>query len=157
MRFYAIAVPFVALSLAGCQQKPAAAPTVSQADASVAFEGMRRAWESNDSAKVDAVYADDVVGFLPDQARMISGGKAMHEANVAYAAEGNDSVAITDPAYQLLGPDTFVVSGNAHFSNSKEPAKGGDYRFTEVFHKQADGSWKSVTEHISTAPKATAK
>lgn len=155
MRFYVAAVPFVALSLAGCQSKPAAAPSVTQADAMVAMESARRAWASMDAAKVDAVYADDAVSFVPESPGLVVGKDGLAKANADYVKLKYDTVTITDPHYQLLGPKVFVFSGKVKFASTDAPKNDGDTKVTEVFQQQDDGNWKIVTENVAPAPKAS--
>jgi ketosteroid isomerase-like protein len=62
---------------------------------------------------------------------------------------------VPDRQIQILGPDAFVSSGTEIFSVSAGSATPTiSARFTDVFQRQSDGSWKIVHEHVSLPPAA---
>jgi ketosteroid isomerase-like protein len=65
-----------------------------------------------------------------------------------------DHVEMPDPIIQLLGPDLFIASGKVNLTSSEGDVKEAHMRYTEVFRKQADGSWLTVHEHIGVPPEA---
>ena len=149
-----IALPALALALvaAGCQQKPAA--PVSETDAAAALDAAKAAWTSMDVAKLDALYADDVTNLDVGAPGLNQGKDAIHKLNAAFVEMKFDGAEFTAKKIVPLGPDVFVATGIAHFTSSANKTMDGDIRFSEVFQKQADGGWKIVHEHISFPPKA---
>jgi ketosteroid isomerase-like protein len=66
-----------------------------------------------------------------------------------------DSHQVPDRRIQVLDAKTMVASGTATFHSSSAPtAKPVVVRFTDVYQKQDDGSWKIVHEHTSLVPAA---
>ena len=54
---------------------------------------------------------------------------------------------------QIVGPDAFVNSGVFSFTVQAGQARPTvNARFTQVYQRQGDGSWKIVTEHMSMPP-----
>jgi ketosteroid isomerase-like protein len=63
---------------------------------------------------------------------------------------------VPDRQIQLLGPDAFVSSGTEMFTVAAGAARPTiSARFTDVFQRQPDGSWKIVHEHVSLPPAAS--
>jgi ketosteroid isomerase-like protein len=62
---------------------------------------------------------------------------------------------VPDRQIQIVGPDAFISSGTETFSVEAGAARPTvSARFTDVFQRQKDGSWKIVHEHISMPPAA---
>jgi hypothetical protein len=60
---------------------------------------------------------------------------------------------VIDRHIQLVGPDAFVSSGIETFTVAAGAARPTvSARFTDVFQRQKDGSWKIVNEHVSMPP-----
>ena len=60
---------------------------------------------------------------------------------------------VPDRQIQLLGPDAFISSGTEVFTIEAGAARPTlSARFTDVFQRQTDGSWKIVHEHVSMPP-----
>ena len=70
-----------------------------------------------------------------------------------FAASQPRDFTIANRAVQLLDPDTFVVSGvlnyTIQFGKARQPIRA---RFTHVYQRQADGTFKIAHEHISAPP-----
>jgi len=65
---------------------------------------------------------------------------------------------VPDRRIQLLGPDAFISSGTETFTVAAGNARPSvSARFTDVFQRQKDGSWKIVHEHVSMPPTAAGK
>lgn len=147
-----------AVALSGCQQRaaePAAAP-LSEAEAAKIADASEAAWTSMDVARIDPLYAGDVVAFDVGEPAMVAGSEAMQKVNTAFAAMKFDKAAVPDRKIQVLDADTFVVSGTATLTSTEGELKEGTIRFSDVYQKQADGGWKIVNEHISFPPEAAA-
>ncbi|MGZ3173800.1 MAG: YybH family protein, partial [Croceibacterium sp.] len=110
------------------------------------------AWESMDAAKIKALYAPDVAGF--DFVGPLVTDRATWDKNQdAFAAAKIDKLVIKAKKIQLLGPDAFVVSsyGDDTSSSAKSSAT---FRCTDVYKRDAGGSWLVVNENCSSAPHA---
>jgi len=60
---------------------------------------------------------------------------------------------VPDRQIQIVGPDAFISSGTEVFTVAAGQARPTvSARFTDVFQRQADGSWKIVHEHVSLPP-----
>jgi ketosteroid isomerase-like protein len=60
---------------------------------------------------------------------------------------------VPDRQIQVLGPDAFISSGTEIFTVAAGAARPTvSARFTDVFKRQKDGSWKIVNEHVSMPP-----
>jgi ketosteroid isomerase-like protein len=160
---FAVTVSLGAMT-AACQ-KPAAtansaepagtaAAMVSDTDAAAAADATQAAWTSMDGAKIDAVYAPDVVGFDPVAAPLSTDRANWTKLQQGFAAMKFNHIDVADRKIQILDGNTFVVSGTATMTSTDGPVKSMPLRFTDVYHKQADDSWKIVNEHTSQVPKA---
>jgi ketosteroid isomerase-like protein len=60
---------------------------------------------------------------------------------------------VLDRRIQLLGGDAFVSSGMQSFTVAAGAARPTvSARFSDVYQRQKDGSWKIVHEHVSMPP-----
>jgi uncharacterized protein (TIGR02246 family) len=142
-------------AIAACNQKaaaPAPAAAVSEADATAAADATQAAWTTMDVAKIDAVYAPDVVGFDPADPPLSTTWDNWHKLQQGFAAMKFDGISVPDRKIQLLDDDTFVVSGTGNLTSTAGEMKAATMRFTDVYEKQADGRWLIVNEHVSFAP-----
>jgi hypothetical protein len=63
---------------------------------------------------------------------------------------------VPDRHIQIVGPNAFVSSGTEVFTvQAGAAAPTVSARFTDVFQRQRDGSWKIVHEHVSMPPTAS--
>lgn len=147
-------------AMAGCNQKasPPAAPAaaVSEADAAAVADAAQAAWTTMDAAKIEAVYAPEIVAFDPAAPALSTSWDNWHKLQQGFAAMKLDKVNVPDRKIQVLGPDTFIVSGTGNFTSTDGAVKSAAVRFTDVYRKQADGRWLIVNEHASMAPAAPA-
>jgi uncharacterized protein (TIGR02246 family) len=147
----------IAFSMAACNQTPPPAPDTHDADVKAISDTevqANQAWAAKDPEKIVAYYADDAVLMTP-------GMEAVHGKD---AIRSGLKEMLADPALSL----TFQAS-------KVEVAKSGDIGYTEgtykltvtdpathkpisdhgnyvtTFRKQADGSWKAVTDIASSA------
>ncbi|MCJ2177462.1 YybH family protein [Novosphingobium album (ex Hu et al. 2023)] len=161
MQKFPFAVSLAALTLgsaglAGCGQKTTteAIQPVTEAEAKSVVADFATAAQSMDLPAIDKWYNDDVVAFDPQETGHILGKVSMHVANARFVDMKFDHADMPDPKIQILGPGQFIASGLAHLTSSTGKEKEADFRYTEVFQKQADGSWQSIHEHIDFPPKA---
>ncbi|WP_068075974.1 YybH family protein [Novosphingobium lentum] len=152
----AVSVACVALvaSLGACKKVAAGgegAP-ISEAAAAAAADATQKAWTSGDYATIESVYSHDVFGFDPAVAPLSTDWGDWHKLQVAFAEQKYDAIAVPDRKIQILDGDDFVVSGTGMMTSKTGPGKPGGMRFTDVYHRQADGKWLIVNEHVSFVP-----
>jgi ketosteroid isomerase-like protein len=157
-RTFAVVASVATMAATGACQKqaaPAEAATtakISAADAAAAVEAAQAAWVSMDAAKIDALYAPDVVGFDPIAAPLSTERATWTKLQHGFAAMKFDHVDTPDRKIQILNDDTFVVSGTATFTSKDGPLKSMPMRFNDVYQKQPNGSFLIVNEHVSVVP-----
>lgn len=159
MKHFATAAALsVLLTLGACQEKadaPAAAmAAVTETDATAAADATQVAWASKDVAKIEALYAKDVVAFDPMEAPLSTTWDNWHRLQQGFADMKFDKVSATDRKIQILDANTFIVSGTADLSSPDGPMKTAKMRFTDVYHRADDGKWWIVNEHVSMPPEA---
>src|SRR5215213_7655060 len=149
-----ITVTLAALALAGCKlQNAQGAPAVTREQASRIAEAAEASFTTGDVKKIMAQYADGAVmfdaghpGFSTD--RKVQTGWAQDFVTMRPA-----DYYVPDRQIQLLGPDSFISSGTEMFTVAAGAARPTiSARFTDVFQRQKDGSWKIVNEHVSMPP-----
>ena len=150
MRTIVAGVALIALS--GCKLQHAE-PAVTKAEATRIAEAAEANFTTGDVKKVMAQYADGAVMFD-------SGHSAYSTHRKVQTGWANDFVSMKPAGYhvpdrqiQLLGPDAFISSGTEVFTVSAGTQRPTiSARFTDVFQRQTDGSWKIVHEHVSLPP-----
>ncbi|MFM5908383.1 MAG: YybH family protein [Novosphingobium sp.] len=155
MRTGMFSMAALALALtAGCTRVDTSEVTVPQAErASIqAFEALR----SGNVAKIDAIYDKGVVAVDPVRPEIVNDSAGMHKFNVDFAAMQFDRVDLSDRQIQLLGPLGFVLTGIVDARSTKGPVKAARFRITQVYRKQADGTFRVITEHASQMPSPSA-
>jgi uncharacterized protein (TIGR02246 family) len=151
------AVCAVSLAASACDKAgtPAAkAATLSDAEAAAAADATEAAWMSKDVAKIESVYANDVVAFDPSDPPLSTSWANWDRLQQGFAAMKFDKMTAPDRKIQILGPDAFIVSGTGEMTSTDGPMKAASMRFTDVYHQQADGKWLIVNEHVSMKPEA---
>jgi hypothetical protein len=147
------------VATAGCNKASAppaqsSAAPVSEADATAAADASQAAWTSMDPAKIEAAYGKDIVGFDPIEAPISTTWANWDRLQHGFADMKFDQVIVPDRKIQTLDADNFVVSGTARFTSTDGKVKAMPMRFTDVYHRQPDGSWAIVNEHVSVVPAA---
>lgn len=146
--------------LAGCNKAeapaaPAAATTaVTLAEAEKLADAMVKGWESKDAATIKALYAPDVVAFDYAYGPLEGDRATFDKAQDVFAAAQIDKEEQISRKIQLIGPDTFMVSGVWNGTSTAHPEMNGQVRCTDLFKKDAAGKWLIVNEHCSNMPKA---
>ena len=139
--------------LSGCLKHESGHAPVTEAEATAIAE---RAESSFTTGNVDAVmsqYADPAVMIdasnpTPSTDRKVQTGWAR-----AFVSMKPTNYHVPDRHIQILGPDAFVSSGTEVFTIQAGAATPTvSARFTDVFKRQKDGSWKIVHEHVSMPP-----
>jgi ketosteroid isomerase-like protein len=146
------------IMLAGCVKKPGEHAPVTGAEATAVAE---RAEASFTTGNVDAImsqYANGAVMIdasnpTPSTDRKVQTGWAK-----AFVSMKPTDYHVPDRHIQLLGPDSFISSGTEMATIEAGAARPTiSARFTDVFQRQRDGSWKIVHEHVSMPPSPVGK
>ena len=154
MRLLAL-VP-LALVLAACLKEGPARPPVSEAEAATIAEQAEANFTTGDVKAVMAQYAGNAVMIdaaapNPSADRKVQTGWAGNFVSMKPA-----DYKVVDRHIQLVGNDAFVSSGIETFTVAAGEARPTvSARFTDVFQRQKDGSWKIIHEHVSMPPPAS--
>ena len=133
-----------------------AATMISDADAAKVTDATVAAWQSMDAAKIDALYAPDVVGFDVAAAPLSTDRANWTKLQQGFAAMKFDHATITQSKTQILDGEDFIFSSVANLTSTAGSVKALAIRCTDVFRKQADGKFLIVNEHCSAVPGAKA-
>lgn len=146
--------------LAACQpaanksEAPAAAvakPT--DAEAAAIADKVETTFNSGDANAIMANYANDAVFFDPVEPEPTNDHATALKWAEAFAKNKFSGFNVPNRRIQVLDADTIVASGTGTFTKSDAgqpvPAK---FRYTNVYERQPDGSWKVVHEHLSFPP-----
>ena len=149
------------LALAACDQlKPAAteappAPAVlpTEAEAVALFDKLGAAIASNDPVQIAAMYAPGAVLLSTTTNDIIKTPEAVL-ADATEFAKVKAVPSVNAREVQVLDADTIVTTGVVTIDFKRGThATWLTLRVTDVFQKQADGSWLVVNEHVAAAPK----
>ena len=141
------------LAVVGCKQAPPMHTAVTKAEAARIAE---QAETNFTSGKVDDVmrqYAEGAVMFDAGHPTFSIDRKVQTGWARDFVSMKPADFHVPDRQIQLLGPDAFISSGTEVFtveSGTSRPTLSA--RFTDVFQRQRDGSWKIVHEHVSLPP-----
>lgn len=157
MRNLACSIALSALLL-GCKAASSGHPAVTEAEASAIAERAEATFTTGDLGAIMNQYAEravmiDASNPAPSTDRKVQTGWAK-----AFVSMKPADYHVPDRHIQLLSPDAFVSSGTEVFTveaGSARPTVSA--RFTDVFQRQRDGSWKIVHEHVSMPPTAAGK
>ena len=143
------------LLLAACQQQAGEAKLVppTQAQAAKIIESTEKSYGSGNAAEIMAHYADGAVMFDQGLLAPIADRQLQTKLTQGFAATQPRDFTVANRAIQILDADTFVASGVTSFTiqlgQARQPTRA---RFTQVYQRQGDGSWKIVHEHMSAPP-----
>jgi ketosteroid isomerase-like protein len=129
---------------------------ISDADAARVTDATVAAWQSMDAAKIDALYAPDVVGFDVSAPSLSTDRGNWTKLQQSFAAMKFDHATITQSKTQILDGDVFVYSSVANLTSTAGSVKAMSLRCTDVFRRQADDKFLIVNEHCSGVPGAKA-
>ena len=141
------------LAIAACKQAPAGHAAVTKAEAATIAE---QAEANFTTGKVDDVmrqYAEGAVLFDAGHPTLSTDRKVQTGWARDFVSMKPADYHVPDRQIQLLGPDAFISSGtevSTIESGTTRPTLSA--RFTDVFQRQPDGSWKIVHEHVSLPP-----
>ena len=146
------------LVLAGCKmQQGQEARPVTEAEATAIAERAEATFTSGKFDSIMAQYANGAVMIDPAAPSPSSDRKVQTEWAKAFVSMKPADYHVPDRRIQILGPDAFISSGTEMASIQSGTARPTiSARFTDVFKRQPDGSWKIVHEHVSMTPAAPA-
>jgi len=126
---------------------------VTKAEATRIAEAAEANFTTGDVKKVMAQYADGAVMFDSSHAGLSTDRKVQTGWAQDFVSMKPADYHVPDRQVQVLGPDAFVSSGTEVFTIAAGNARPQiSARFTDVFQRQSDGSWKIVHEHVSLPP-----
>ena len=143
------------LLLAACQQQAGEAKLIppTQAQAEKIIESTEKSYGSGNAAEIMAHYADGAVMFDQGLLAPIADRQLQTKLTQGFAATQPRDFTVANRAIQVLDVDTFITSGVTSFTiqlgQARQPARA---RFTQVYQRQGDGSWKIANEHMSAPP-----
>jgi ketosteroid isomerase-like protein len=155
MRVLAVACTGAAL-LAGCKVGPADqsghAP-VTKAEAQRIAEQAEANFTKGDVNAIMRQYATGAVMFDATHPQLSTDRNVQTGWAQAFVSMKPADYHVPDRQIQIVGPDAFVSSGTEMFTVAAGTARPTiSARFTDVFQRQSDGSWKIVHEHVSLPP-----
>ena len=151
MRLLALAP--LALVLGACLKEAPGHPAVTESEANRIAEQAEATFTTGATKAIMAQYANSAVMIdaatpAPSADRKIQTGWASNFVSMKPA-----DYKVVDRHIQLLGGDAFVSSGIETFTVAAGEARPTvSARFSDVFQRQKDGSWKIVHEHVSMPP-----
>ena len=145
----------VLAALAGCRQQQEAHSPVTEAEATAIAERAEASFTSGDVNAVMRQYANGAVMIDASNAAPSTDRKVQTGWAQAFVSMKPAGYHVPDRHIQIVGPDAFVSSGTEVFTVKAGAASPTvSARFTDVFQRQKDGSWKIVHEHVSMPPTA---
>jgi ketosteroid isomerase-like protein len=155
-----------ALALAACNdQRAATAPVagqsgsgapLTQASAEKIVADAEAAWSSGRIETVMANYADGAVVFDTSSLAPTTDRNVQARGNAAFLTMKPADFRVDPRHVQLLDNDTIVASGVLSFTaNVGAGRRVLKTRYTQVYQRQPDGSFKIVHEHMSSPPPGT--
>ncbi len=148
-------VPLVLILPACLKEAPAHQP-VTEAEATKIAEQAEASFTTGDTKAIMAQYSNNAVMIdasapVPSTDRKVQTGWASSFVSMKPA-----DYHVPDRHIQIVGPDAFVSSGTEVFTVEAGAARPTvSARFSDVFQRQKDGSWKIVHEHVSMPPQAS--
>ena len=145
----------VAALLAACQQstEQAKLAPVTQKQAETIVEATEKSYTSGDAAQIMTHYAEGAVMFDQGLLSPVADRQLQTKLTQGFAATRPSDFTTANRSIQLLDPDTFVASGVMSFTiqlgQARQPARA---RFTQVYQRQGDGTFKIAHEHMSAPP-----
>lgn len=155
MRAAAASVILLAV-LAGCRQQQGQAHSpVTEAEATAIAERAEASFTTGDARAIMNQYANGAVMIDASNAAPSTDRKVQTGWAQAFVSMKPADYHVPDRHIQIVGPDAFVSSGTEVFTVKAGAASPTvSARFTDVFQRQKDGSWKIVHEHVSMPPTA---
>jgi len=144
--------------LTGCAKKPGEHAPVTEVEATAVAERAEASFTTGNVDAIMAQYANGAVMIDASNAGPSTDRKVQTGWAKAFVSMKPSDYHVPDRHIQLLGPDAFISSGTEMATIEAGAARPTiSARFTDVFQRQRDGSWKIVHEHVSMPPTAAGK
>ena len=144
--------------LTGCAKKPGEHAPVTEAEATAVAERAEASFTTGNVEAIMAQYANGAVMIDASNAAPSTDRKVQTGWAKAFVSMKPTDYHVPDRHIQLLGPDAFISSGTEMATIEAGAARPTiSARFSDVFQRQRDGSWKIVHEHVSMPPTAAGK
>ncbi|MBV9528661.1 nuclear transport factor 2 family protein [Sphingomonas sp.] len=141
------------LVLAACKPAQNGQSPVTMDEATRIAEQAEGTFTRGDVGAIMRQYADGAVMFDASHAGLTTDRKVQNGWAQSFVSMKPADYTVADRQIQIVGPDAFVSSGTETFTVAAGAARPAvSARFTDVFQRQKDGSWKIVTEHVSMPP-----
>ena len=140
-------------ALAGCKPAQTSHSPVTKAEATKIAEQAEASFTTGDVNAIMRQYAPGAVMFDGSHPTFSTDRKAQTDWARDFVSMKPADYHVPDRQIQIVGPDAFVSSGTEVFTVAAGTARPTvSARFTDVFQRQGDGSWKIVHEHVSLPP-----
>jgi len=140
-------------ALAGCKLQQAQQAPLTKAEATKIAEQAEANFTTGNVKAVMGQYAEGAVMFDASHPAFSTDRKVQTGWAQAFVSMKPADYHVPDRQVQILGPDVFVSSGTEMYTIASGSARPTiSLRFTDVFQRQRDGSWKIVHEHLSMPP-----
>ena len=141
------------LALAACENAPSDSSPVSVAEATQIAERAEASFTKGDVKAIMAQYANNAVMIDAGSPEPSTDRKIQSSWAQTFASMQPADYKVIDRHIQIVGKDAFVSSGIETFTVAAGAARPTvSARFTDVFQRQKDGSWKIINEHVSMPP-----
>jgi len=141
------------VALAGCKQVQGEHSPVTKAEATQIAEQAEASFTTGDANAIMRQYADGAVMFDGSHPTFSTDRKVQSGWARDFVSMKPADYHVPDRQIQIIGPDAFISSGTEMFTIASGAARPTiSARFTDVFQRQGDGSWKIVHEHVSLPP-----
>ena len=147
-----------AAALGGCRNQQGGHSPVTESEANAIAERAEASFTAGDVNAIMSQYANGAVMFDASHAAASTDRKVQTAWANAFVSMKPTNYHVPDRQIQIVGPDAFVSSGTEVFTVQAGAATPTvSARFTDVFQRQRDGSWKIVHEHVSMPPTEAGK
>lgn len=141
------------LAVGACKQAGSATAPVTEAEARQIAEQAEASFTSGDVKRIMQQYADGAVMIDAGNVRPSTDRKVQQGWASTFVSMQPRDYAVAERHIQLISPDAFVSSGIETFTVAAGAARPTvSARFTDVYQRQKDGSWKIINEHMSMPP-----
>lgn len=138
------------VALTGCSNAP---KPLTQDEAKAIVDKAEASWTAGDTAKIMAFYAPGAVMFDAVAPAPTTNRGVQTKWTDAFVAMKPSNLRAPDRRVQVLDADTIIASGTATVDAAAPKPGSVSIRYTDVYQKQADGTWLIVHEHLSDVPK----
>jgi ketosteroid isomerase-like protein len=146
------------VALAGCRSQQGAHSPVTESEARAIAERAEASFTTGDADAIMNQYANGAVMFDASHVAATTDRKVQTAWAKSFVSMNPANYHVPDRQIQIVGPDAFVSSGTEVFTVQAGAANPTvSARFTDIFQRQRDGSWKIVHEHVSMPPTGAGK